>query len=54
MLVEKIIVLDLSLDETSENDVRMHTKNSLDEVVATVHLQRFLLYACNEETLVNP
>jgi hypothetical protein len=50
MLVEKRIVLDLSLDETSENDVRMHTTYALDEAAAPVHLQRMPLYARNEKS----
>ena len=48
VLVEKRIVLDLSLEETSENDVRMHATYALDEGAATVHLQRLSLYACKE------
>ena len=48
MLVEKRIVLDLSLEETNENDVTMHATYALDEGAATMHLQRLSLYACKE------
>ena len=52
MSVEKQIVLDLSLDETTKRDIRMHTIYALDEAAATVNLQRISLYACHEKILV--
>ena len=52
MSVEKRIVLDLSLDETTERDIRMHTTYALDEAATTVNLQRMTLYACHEKILV--
>ena len=52
MSVEKRIVLDLSLDETTERDIRMHTTYALDEATATVNLQKMSLYACHEKILV--
>ena len=44
--------MDLSLDETAEGDIRMHTTYSLDEATTTVNLQRISLYACHEKILV--
>ena len=52
MSVEKRIVLDLSLDETAERDIRMHTAYALDEAAATVNIQIMSLYACHEKILV--
>ena len=40
MSVEKQIVLDLSLDETTERDVRMHTTYALDEASTMVNLHK--------------
>ena len=44
--------MDLSLDETAERDIRMHTTYALDEAATTVNLQRMTLYACHEKILV--
>ena len=52
MSVEKRIVLDFSLDEIAERDIRMHTTYSLDEATAIVNLQIIPLYACHEKILV--
>ena len=52
MSVEKQIVLDLSLDETTDRYIRMHTTYALDEAATTVNLQRMSLYACHEKILV--
>ena len=42
----------MSLDETAERDIRMHTTYSLHEAAATMNLQRMSLYACHEKILV--
>ena len=42
----------MSLDETAERDIRMHTTYALDEASATMNLQRISVYACHEKILV--